>query len=305
MATLDNTNYKPLVSVIVNCFNGEKYLKDCLNSILNQTYQNWEMIFWDNHSTDGSKDIFKKFNDKRFKYYLSPSHVFLYEARDLAVKVSKGDFITFCDVDDFWSNEKLERLIPLFKDRNIGVVYSNLWIFNDKNQKKRKYINNKLPKGDAKSNVIKGQSATILTAIIRKSEYFNLETGFNKNYRIIGDFDLFVRISNKCLFDCVEQPLAFYRLHENNFTRKNREIEIQELEDWFRDMKKIKSFFSNKELVLINEKILYKKITSLILKKQLLTSFLYILKFPNSIKKIKLFIALLIPNSILEKKKEF
>ena len=305
MATLDNTNYKPLVSVIVNCFNGEKYLKDCLNSILNQTYQNWEMIFWDNHSTDGSKDIFKKFNDKRFKYYLSPKHTFLYEARDLAIRESKGDFIAFCDVDDFWSKEKLEYLIPLFSNKKIGIVYSNQWIFNDRNKKKKKYINNILPKGNISSNIIRGPCVTILTAVIRKSEYYNLTIGFNKNYQIIGDFDFFLRISKKCLFDFVQQPLVYYRLHDNNFTKKNREIEIKELEDWFQAMQNIKFFFSKDELVLIREKILYKKIMALILKKKLLSSIVYILKFPNNIKKIKLFLALLVPKSILEKKKEF
>ena len=108
MAALDNPQDKLLVSVIVNCFNGEKFLEDCLNSILNQTYHNWEVIFWDNHSTDNSKEIFEKFNDKRFKYYLSPKHTFLYEARDLAIRASIGHLIAFCDCDDYWSKEKLE-----------------------------------------------------------------------------------------------------------------------------------------------------------------------------------------------------
>ena len=52
---------EPLVSVVINCYNGESYLEECLTSIQNQTYQNWEVIFWDNHSTDNSKQIFKKF----------------------------------------------------------------------------------------------------------------------------------------------------------------------------------------------------------------------------------------------------
>ena len=133
---MDNLS-NPLISIIVNCFNGERYLEECLRSILNQTYHNWEVIFWDNHSTDSSKRIFKKFTDKRFKYHLSPSHTFLYEARDLAIKVSNGDFIAFCDADDFWSKEKLERLIPLFQDKNVDIVYSNQWILNNKNQKKK------------------------------------------------------------------------------------------------------------------------------------------------------------------------
>ena len=59
----------PLVSVIMNCYNGEKYLTDSLNSLLSQNYRNWELIFWDNISTDNSKKIFEGYNDKRFKYY--------------------------------------------------------------------------------------------------------------------------------------------------------------------------------------------------------------------------------------------
>ena len=91
MAVINNFYKEPLVSIIVNCFNGEKYLDDCLNSIIFQSYKNWELIFWDNQSTDKSKKIFEKFKDKRFKYFLSPRHTYLYEARDLAIKESKGD----------------------------------------------------------------------------------------------------------------------------------------------------------------------------------------------------------------------
>ena len=58
---------KPLVSVVMNCLNGERYLKQSIKSIVNQTYKDWELIFWDNASEDNSKNIFKKFKDKRFK----------------------------------------------------------------------------------------------------------------------------------------------------------------------------------------------------------------------------------------------
>ena len=61
----------PLVSVIMNCYNGEKYLKLAIASIINQKYTNWELIFWDNKSTDNSAKILKKFKDKRIKYFFS------------------------------------------------------------------------------------------------------------------------------------------------------------------------------------------------------------------------------------------
>ncbi len=60
-------NNKPLVSVVVNCFNCEKYLSKCIESILSQTYKNWELVLWDNQSSDSSKNIFKSFKDERLK----------------------------------------------------------------------------------------------------------------------------------------------------------------------------------------------------------------------------------------------
>ena len=231
MVILESYKKQPLVSVIVNCFNGEKYLRECLNSILKQTYHNWELIFWNNRSTDKSKEIFKEFEDKRFRYHLSATHTFLYEARDLAIKSSSGNFFTFCDVDDYWSKERLESLMPLFQNESTGIVYSNQWIVNERNNKNRKYTNKLLPKGDLSSSIISSPAVTILNTIVRKSEYLKMESGFNKQYKIIGDFDFFVRIARSCKFDCVQTPLVYYRLHENNFTKKHRTLEIEEFEN--------------------------------------------------------------------------
>ena len=96
-----------LVSIILNCFNGEKYLKDALESVVNQTYKNWELVFWDNKSTDGSKKILDLYNSEKLKYYRSNVHTSLYEARNLAVKECKGEFIAFIDADDYWEKNKL------------------------------------------------------------------------------------------------------------------------------------------------------------------------------------------------------
>jgi glycosyltransferase involved in cell wall biosynthesis len=66
---------KQLVSIIVNCHNGEKYLKQTLHSILNQSYKNWELILFDNSSNDESKNIFKSFDDKRFRYFYNKKKI--------------------------------------------------------------------------------------------------------------------------------------------------------------------------------------------------------------------------------------
>ena len=85
------TSEKALVSVIMNCFNGEQYLSQAVKSVLDQDYDNFEVIFWDNQSTDNSASIFKSFNDKRLKYFYANKHTNLYEARNHAIEKSNGE----------------------------------------------------------------------------------------------------------------------------------------------------------------------------------------------------------------------
>ena len=127
---------KDLVSIILNCFNGSEYLKDALISIQNQTYKNWELIFWDNCSKDSSKEILQSFKNKKFKYFLSKKHTSLYAARNLALTKAKGKFISFIDSDDMWESDKLKKQIQLFKEKNVAVVYGNSWIKKEKTNQK-------------------------------------------------------------------------------------------------------------------------------------------------------------------------
>ena len=114
-----------LISIIINCRNGEKFLKKCLNSIIQQTYKNWEVIFWDNCSTDGSKNIYNDFEDKRFKYFKSNNLTNLSTARNLAIKESNGRYVCFLDTDDFWEPTKLNKQLKIIKKEQFALVYSN------------------------------------------------------------------------------------------------------------------------------------------------------------------------------------
>ena len=105
----------PLVSIIMNCYNGDKYLKTSVNSILKQDYKNWELIFWDNKSTDKSKKIINSYKDKRIKYYRSNIFTSLYKARNLAISKARGKYLCFLDVDDWWDKSKISSQINVLK----------------------------------------------------------------------------------------------------------------------------------------------------------------------------------------------
>ena len=109
--SLSETN-NPLISVIINCYNGEKFLKKSIESVINQTYSNWEIIFWDNLSNDNSKKIVNHYTDKRIKYFGAKNFTKLYEARNLAIEKASGEYIAFLDVDDWWTNNK-QTLTPI------------------------------------------------------------------------------------------------------------------------------------------------------------------------------------------------
>ncbi len=111
-----------LVSVIINCLNGEKFLREAIDSVYAQTYNNWEIILWDNASTDKTAEIGQSY-DSKIKYYKSEKVIPLGDARNKALKQCKGEFIAILDCDDIWAPDKLEKQIPLFKESSIGLVF--------------------------------------------------------------------------------------------------------------------------------------------------------------------------------------
>ena len=97
----------PKVSVIMNCFNGEKYLRESLDSIFCQTYEDWEIIFWDNASTDGTQQIATSY-DSRLKYFRAEVNTPLGSARNMALEKATATYVAFLDSDDYWQKKKLE-----------------------------------------------------------------------------------------------------------------------------------------------------------------------------------------------------
>lgn len=221
----------PLVSIIMNCHNGELFLEQSLKSIFLQSYKNWELIFWDNKSQDQSKKILIKFKDKRIKYYYSKKFNSLYNSRNLAIKKAKGKYITFLDTDDFWHKEKLNNQINFLINNNFKVCCTNFYILNQKNNKKIKFIK-KNKKKLTTQNLLKRYEVGILTVMIEKSLF--TKNLFNKKYNIIGDFDFFISLSLNHDIGFLNKILATYRLHEVNLSNKRIDLHIKELNSWIK-----------------------------------------------------------------------
>lgn len=251
-------NNKSLVSVIMNCHNGERFLKNSLNSLIKQTYKNWELIFLDNCSTDNSKKILLSFKDKRIRYFSLKKKIKLYDARNQAIKKTKGKYICFLDTDDFWHKRKLFIQVNHFKNSNNNILFTNFYTWNMTTQKK--YINNSsLPEGKITQSLLDNYCIGILTVMINRSIFNNLR--FNKFYEIIGDFDFFIKISKTQSIDSINLPLATYRYH-------NRSLSVEKLGLYYNELKlwliKNRDSLKNFNLIKIKFKIFKIKIKNLI-----------------------------------------
>ena len=229
-------NSQPKISIIMNCHNGEKYIKKSVKSILNQTYNNWELIFFDNLSIDKTQHILNEFKDKRIRYIKSKKFLKLYEARNQAILKARGKYICFCDIDDWWIKGKLLKQVSyLKKNKKANFIFSNFWIYNEKKKKTYLYFK-KMSNGKITQALLDDYKIGILTVFMNK-RFFKTKK-FNKKYNIIGDYDFFLNLSLKENFYCIQEPLAFYRYHDNNLSQKIN-LYVKEMDYWInRNIKK-------------------------------------------------------------------
>ena len=214
----------PLVSIIINCYNGEKYLAEAINSIYAQTYKNWEIIFWDNASIDNSANIAKSY-DKKLKYYRSKSTTTLSQARFEAVKKTNGKYLSFLDCDDLWQNDKLDKQIEIFlQDSSLAFVYGLTQIIYDDDKKKLIQSdtnvipeNSKLFEGMIFDQLLIEDFIPFPSVLIDKSKL--LECGdFPINYNHSIDYWIFLNLAHKYKVKVLKQVCCKYRIHQQNLS---------------------------------------------------------------------------------------
>lgn len=130
------------VSVITPSWNSEKYIKDTIESVRAQSYDNWEMIIVDDCSTDNTVSIIKSETliDPRIKYFVLSENCGAAKARNRALQESSGRFIAFLDSDDIWKPDKLEKQIQFMKSNDYGFSCTSYEVIGDDGKSKRKYV---------------------------------------------------------------------------------------------------------------------------------------------------------------------
>ena len=245
------------VSVVINCYNGSKYLQKTLGSLINQSFQNWELIFWDNMSKDESFDIFKKFKDKRFKYYRSQTHTTLHKARNLALKECTGNIIGFLDTDDYWHKDKLKLQLEIFKrNKYIDCVYSKFWVKYENFFLPNKLVSLKnLPTGKIFNKLLDEYKFALGSALFKREKLNNFPNIFSEKYDLISDFDFMVKFAKNNYLECVQKPIHYYRKHKSNMSLVNFKTQIDQMNFWISDCEE-KKIFSMDQMIKIKKHVI-------------------------------------------------
>lgn len=212
----------PLVSVVMNCFNGARYLREALSSVFSQTYSNWEIVFWDNASTDDSGNIAKSYGQK-VRYFASEKTTSVGVARNKAFERCQGEYIAILDVDDIWFPEKLSRQIPLLETNpDVGMVFSNSILFKNEKDQYDLFKCASPKRGKVFGNLLSENFISTETMIYRKECLEKFPYIFDEEFSMAQDYDLSLRVAYFHELDYINDPLSKWRMHPNSLSNKKR-----------------------------------------------------------------------------------
>jgi len=276
-----NNYFEPLISIVCNIYNGEEFISNCINSVLRQTYKKWEIIIWNNCSTDNTEEEIFKFKDKRIKYFKSTINTNLSTARNLAISKCKSDYVAFIDIDDFWKNTKLENQVKIIKKNpKLSFVFTKTKVINKK-RNKESFLTKLLIKKLKNYNMLFIQNYIYFSSVIINRSLLNIF--FDSQLDQAEDYDILLRLAKNGKFYEIKKELTFYLVHERNLSNiqfsKNFTESIYILRKHCKDIKYANLGLSINHLLLT--KIYFRKfslimcITNLFLSAKLFFNFLF------------------------------
>ena len=243
----------PRISVIIPTHNRAHLIGRSIQSVLNQTYQDFEIIVVDDGSIDNTKEVIREFQrkDKRIRYIKHDENKGGSAARNTGIRESKGKYIAFQDSDDEWLPEKLEKQIEVFKRQpaEVGIIYSDMWRITGN---KKKYFYS--PKIMPKDKIIYEQALDygisnigIQTSLIKK-EVFDKAGMFDEKFPRFIDLEFFIRLSKYYYFFHIKEPLVNYFDADKGISSNTKALITARkliLEKYFEDIKKDKKVLAN------------------------------------------------------------
>lgn len=235
---------KVMVSVIMNCYNSDRFLKEAIDSIYSQEYDNWEIIFWDNCSSDNSAAVAKSY-DSRLKYYLADKHTALGAARNLAVSKAKGKYIAFLDCDDVYLPNKLALQVYQMEKYGYALSYGSAIIIGESGAEIRREVV-RSRSGNVFGRLLTRYEINIQTAVIRRNILVDEQLNFDESMSYCPDYKLFMEIALRHDVGVVRDFLVKYRIVQGSLSQKTIDLAPIEIKYSLDSISSAKGFSSNK-----------------------------------------------------------
>lgn len=212
-----NTPANPLVSIVTPTYNRADFIEQAVNSVLAQTYANFELLIVDDGSTDNTRDLLEPvLADSRVRYFHQENQG-QSVARNLALSEAKGDFVCFLDSDNYWPAEKLEKQVELFRGQpDYDVIYGDIIVI-DETGKEVTRKNMSRYSGHIARYMIRDNCVSMNTAMARR-RCFNELGAMSGQRRVADDYDLWLRFSARFRFLYVPQFFAYYRVMDDQIS---------------------------------------------------------------------------------------
>ena len=219
---------KEKISVCMATYNGEKYIKEQIESIIKQMNENDELIIVDDCSIDGTIHTIKEINDNRIKLYLNENNIGVNKSFERAINLSQNEFIFLSDQDDIWIDGRVDKMILELNKNNVEIVFGNS-IYIDNNHQIIKF-----PVAPLKTNESTLKYENLIKIFAGRAGYFGCALAFKKGYtkfilpfpNYIESHDLWIALSGilngKCFH--IEDNVLYRRIHGENASVLKRSL---------------------------------------------------------------------------------
>lgn len=210
-----------LVSIILPAYNAEQFLNETINSVINQTYPNWELLIINDGSKDNTESLSKKWvvKDQRIKY-ISKTNSGVSDTRNTGIENANGEYLFFLDADDVWLPNNIQEKLNQFASNRYAAIYSACELINEQSISLNKFLY-----GSEEIRVedvlqLKGNYITAPSGLAVKTEVYKLIGGFDIKLSNNADQDFFLRIlAGGYHIGYVKEPLWKYRMHNSNMSK--------------------------------------------------------------------------------------
>lgn len=219
-------NAAPLVTVVVPTYQGEAFLRATLDSVLAQTFRDFELVVCDDGSTDGTLSILGSYGDRL--RLVKQRNRGVAAARNRAATSARGEFLAFLDHDDLWEPEMLATLVPLLRaDPGVGLVYSDALVIDKEGAvrgRRGRYL--RYREGEVFDDLLRGNFIPVETTLMRTALFRELG-GCDEGLRYLEDYELCLRVARRARIGFHPDPLARYRVHDRNLSHDREPMLVE------------------------------------------------------------------------------